>query len=46
MRTVIDLDIAGLGIIMYLRFAVTHIHEGQDYLSEHFSSPTDVARMS
>jgi hypothetical protein len=44
MRTVVDLDIAGLGIIMYSPFAVEHIGEGQDYLSSRFWSPADVAR--
>jgi hypothetical protein len=44
MRTVIDLDIAGLGIIFYSPFAVAHIGEGQDYLSQHYTSPADVAR--
>jgi hypothetical protein len=44
MRAVVDLDIAGLGIILYSPSAVAHIREGQDYLSERFWSPTDVAQ--
>ena len=40
----IALDIAGLGMILYSPPAVTHIAEGSDYLTEHFSRPEDVAR--
>jgi hypothetical protein len=39
-----DLDIAGLGIILYSPPAVAHIPEGSDYLKEHFWEPADVAR--
>lgn len=44
MRAVIDLEIAGLGIILYSPFAAAHIHERQDYLSQQFWNPPDVAR--
>jgi hypothetical protein len=44
MRTSLDLRIAGLGVILYSPFAVAHIRGGQDYLSEHYSDPADVAR--
>lgn len=40
----IDLDLQGLGIILYSPFAVAHIADGADYLGEHFSDPGDVAR--
>jgi len=44
MRAVIDLDLAGLGVILYSPFAASHIREGQDYLSERFWDPADVAQ--
>lgn len=40
----IDLDIAGLGIMLYSPSAVAHIPEGSDYLQDHFQQPADVAR--
>lgn len=40
----IDLEIAGVGIILYSPPAVAHIPEGSDYLREHFSHGKDVAR--
>lgn len=40
----IDLNVAGLGMILYSPPAVAHIREGSDYLSEHFWQPADVAR--
>jgi hypothetical protein len=40
----IDLDIVGLGFILYSPPAVGHIHEGSDYLEEHFLESEDVAR--
>jgi hypothetical protein len=43
-RTTIDLEIVGLGIILYSPFAVRHIPTGQDYLEPHFWKPDDVAR--
>jgi len=43
MRTIVDVDVAGLGIILYSPFAVTHIREGQDYLTARFWKPADVA---
>ena len=33
----IALEIVGIGIILYSPFAVTHIAEGEDYLSEHYT---------
>jgi hypothetical protein len=44
MRSTIDLEIAGLGIVLYSPFAVGHIQKGQDYLEPHFWEPDDVAR--
>lgn len=44
MRYPINLSIAGLGIIFYSPFAVTHIQEGDDYLKRSFWEPEDVAR--
>jgi hypothetical protein len=43
-KTTIDLEIVGLGIIFYSPFAVRHIPVGQDYLEPHFWKPEDVAR--
>jgi hypothetical protein len=40
----VDIEIAGLGIILYSPPAVSHIREGSDYLQEHFWEPADVAR--
>src|SRR4051812_8575663 len=40
----IDLEITGLGILLYSPFAVAHIPAGADYLREHFWAPVDVAR--
>jgi hypothetical protein len=40
----IDLDIQGLGVILYSPYAVTHIAEGADYFTQHFREPADVAR--
>jgi hypothetical protein len=40
----IELQIRGLGIILYSPPAVAHIPEGSDYLNEHFWQPVDVAR--
>jgi hypothetical protein len=40
----IDVDISGLGFILYSPPAVLHISEGSDYLKKHFSQPQDVAR--
>ncbi len=38
----IRLSIAGLGIIMYSDFAVSHIAEGENYLSSHYMTPEQV----
>lgn len=40
----IDLQIAGLGIIVYSPFAVTHIGDGEDYLQVRFWAAEDVGR--
>ena len=40
----LNLEIAGLGFILYSPFAVAHIAEGEDYLQAHFWKPKDVAR--
>lgn len=40
----VDLDIAGLGVILYSPPAVAHIPEGANYLRAHFWKPADVAR--
>ena len=40
----INLEIVGLGVILYSPFAVTHIGERTDYLQEHFTKPEDIAR--
>ncbi len=40
----IELDLAGLGVILYSPFAVAHIAEGIDYLGRHFERPEEVAR--
>jgi hypothetical protein len=40
----IDIDISGLGFILYSPPAVSHIPEGSDYLEQHFWEPQDVAR--
>lgn len=42
MRTTIDLEIVGLGIVFYSPFAVAHIPAGQDYLESHFWNGRDV----
>jgi len=39
----IDLEIAGLGIILYSPFAVAHIADGENYLRPHFWRPEAVA---
>ncbi len=40
----INVDIAGLGFILYSPPAASHIPEGTDYLEKHFMQPKDVAR--
>lgn len=40
----IDLELRGLGVILYSPPAVAHIPDGSDYLREHFWEPDDVAR--
>jgi hypothetical protein len=40
----IDLDISGLGLILYSPSAVNHISEGSNYLQEHFWQAVDIAR--
>lgn len=40
----VDLDLQGLGVILYSPFAVAHIPEGADYLAKHFSNGDDVAK--
>lgn len=40
--TELELDIAGLGMILYSPFAVAHIAEGADYLSSSFMEPGQV----
>jgi len=40
----INISIAGLGIIFYSPFAVTHISDGEDYLESHFWDPEMVAQ--
>lgn len=40
----IEVDISGLGFILYSPPAVHHIAKGSDYLQEHFWEPEDVAR--
>lgn len=42
MRTTIDLEIVGLGIVFYSPFAVAHIQVGEDYLEPHFWRGRDV----
>lgn len=39
----LNLEIAGLGFILYSPFAVAHIAEGEDYLRSHFWKPESVA---
>lgn len=39
----LNLEIAGLGFILYSPFTVTHIADGEDYLQAHFWDPDDVA---
>jgi hypothetical protein len=39
----IDIDICGLGLILYSPPAVAHIPDGADYLREHFWQPAGVA---
>ncbi|WBW96112.1 hypothetical protein [Oceanirhabdus sp. W0125-5] len=39
----LTLDINGLGIIMYSDFATSHITEGEDYLSQSYQTPQQVA---
>lgn len=43
MRTEMTLEIQGLGIILYSPFALAHVAEGQDFLTEHFWEPSAVA---
>lgn len=40
----VDLDIRGLGVVLYSPFALAHIPEGSNFLQEHFWEPGDVAR--
>ncbi|WP_394903739.1 hypothetical protein [Clostridium butyricum] len=40
----IILDIEGLGIILYSDFAVKHIEDDEDYLSESYDTPQQVAK--
>jgi hypothetical protein len=40
----IDVDIQGLGFILYSPPAVAHIAEGADYFQDHFARPVDAAR--
>jgi hypothetical protein len=40
----IDLEIAGLGLILCSPFATAHIAEGERYLEQHYWEPADVAR--
>lgn len=40
----LDLEIAGLGIILYSPISAAHIEDGSDYLNESFWDPDDVAR--
>jgi hypothetical protein len=42
MSKVIELEIAGMGIIFYSPWAVEHIQPNSDYLSSHFSDATEV----
>jgi hypothetical protein len=44
MHQQINIEIAGLGIVIYSPFAVSHIADGEDYLTEKFWDPMDVAR--
>lgn len=44
MNRIIEVSIEGLGFIIYSPFAVAHIREGEDYLSNSFWKPDDVAR--
>jgi hypothetical protein len=39
-----NLDIKGLGMIMYSDFAVLHITEGEDYFSKSYQTPQQVVR--
>lgn len=39
---VIELELDGLGVILYSPFAVAQIHEGEDYLGEHFTAADEV----
>jgi len=40
----VELDIHGLGILLYSAPAVADIPDGADYLKDHFWQPADVAR--
>ena len=40
----IDVDISGLGFILYSPPAVSHIPQVSDYLEQHFWQPEDVAK--
>jgi hypothetical protein len=40
----INLEITGIGIILYSPFAVAHIPLNSDYLSVHYMEPDDVAK--
>lgn len=40
----INLEIYGLGIIMYSDFAIAEIIEGEDYFSKSYQEPSDVER--
>jgi hypothetical protein len=40
----IQLDVAGLGLILYSPFATAQIPRGQKYLEAHYWEPADVAR--
>ncbi|MCC6129998.1 MAG: hypothetical protein IT186_08705 [Acidobacteria bacterium] len=43
MLRTIDIQIAGLGLILYSPWATRHITPSSDYLTHHFWSPEDVA---
>lgn len=41
-KKIMNLDISGLGIIMYSDFAVAHIAEEEDYLLKKYMQPKDI----
>ena len=40
----VAMNIQGLGFVLYSPSALSHVQQGSDYLQEHFTRPSDIAR--